>query len=213
MSVDSDVGVRVAALCLDRKGRLSERLLCSTAVRAGLLVDLALTGRLVEVDDGIELDDSPTGRLPTDLLLREITARPGTTLDTWLERRHPGLRDLAEDAVRTGRWRVRRGLHAGLRFTDERVEQTAVDRARDPDAGTDGWSPPDAAVTAIALTAGLLSRPGPAERPGEELLTAAGAQRWLVAAVTEHLAWARERDAVTASLTRSSLNAGYVGGL
>jgi hypothetical protein len=74
--------------------------------------------------------------------------------------------------------------------------------------------PADAAVSALALTTGLL--PGHGGRVGElpdaDLLAATAPVRWLVAAVTEHLAWARERDAIAASLTQSSLNAGYVGG-
>jgi hypothetical protein len=55
------VAVRVSALCLDSRGRLADRLLCGTAVRAGLLLDLALAGRLESEDDSIVVDGTPTG--------------------------------------------------------------------------------------------------------------------------------------------------------
>jgi hypothetical protein len=206
-----ETAVRVAALCLDGKGRLSGRLVCSTAVRAALLVDLALAGRLEETADSIALDDSPTGVPPLDALLQAVTRTPGTTLDAWLELPRPNLRDLAEEALRSGRWVLQRGLFPGARFADRALERTAADRARDPQDAGPAWAPADAAVTAIAHAAGVRTATDqswygdvPAAAPGEALLAATGPLRWLCTAVTDHLAWARARDTTAALALRSS---------
>ena len=214
-AVGSGVAVRVAGLCLDRRGRLAPQLLCSTAARAGLLVDLALAGRLTETDDSIELDDSPTGSPPADLLLREVTAHPGASLDDWLERPRPTLRDVAGDAVGTGRWELRRGVHLAPRFT-VLVGDPLADVARDPTDVAAGWTPADAAVTAIGLSAGLLGRDRRqgASSYGTEpvpdvILDAGGSLRWLLVAVTDHLADARWRYALEGTALGSG--GGYTG--
>ena len=205
-----ETAVRVAALCLDGKGRLSGRLVCSTAVRAALLVDLALAGRLEETADSIALDDSPTGTPPLDELLQAVSQAPGTTLDAWLELPRPTLRDLAADAVRTGRWELRRGLFPGARFLDLDADRTAADRARDPADVRPDWTPADAAVTAIAHVVGLRGVTAgwfgdePADPLEDDVLAATGPLRWLTTAVTDHLVWARARDAANARALRGS---------
>jgi hypothetical protein len=213
---NDSVAIRVAALCLDGKGRLSARPLCSTAVRAGLLVDLALLGRLQERYDSILLDNTPTGFAPADGFLASVTAEPGRSLDDWLEQDRPSLDDMANEAVRVGRWSSRHGLHLKPRYTDSWTARTAADR--DGHDGHDGHdvetssarSLADVAVTAIALCTGLLpAAPGgngdwaAAEPPSRELLEAAGEIRWLVEATTAHLFWARQRDAVRSRLAQS----------
>jgi len=209
----SETAIRIAALCLDGRGRLSKRLLCSTAVRAGLLVDLALAGRLEETAGSIELDDSPTGVVPLDQMLWSVSQAPGTTLDAWLQFPRPTLRDLAEEALRTLRWELHRGLSPGIRFLDSEALRTAADRAREPGNASADWTPADVAVTAIAEVTGLrraVTAPGswyvdePAEPLGAALLAATGSLRWLVTASAEHLAWARARDAADAVSLRSS---------
>lgn len=197
MTVHGVVAVRVAELCLDRRGRLSSRLICSTAVRAGLLVDLALAGRLTEEDDGIDLDASPTGYPPTDLLLREVTDHPGTSLDGWLARPRPGLRDVAEEAVASGRWVLRRGLHLGPRFQVPDDGQDAPDRLG------------ATATTAIACAAGLSEQGSTSgQAPSSELLDSTGPHRWLVTALTDHLCELGARYATQAQALR---NGGSVG--
>jgi len=198
--LDTQVAERVAALCLDRRGRLSPLLICATAVRAGLLVDLARDGRLSETPDSISLDDAPTGSPAADLLLHDVRAHPGTALDGWLDRPRPVLRDVAGEAVEAGRWELRRGLHLRPRFQAADPGQAATDRARDPAGDTGGWTPDDAAVTAIAWSAGLLRLPrtaNPVLRGTDPLpaaaLDAGGSLRWLLATVAGHLAETRQR--------------------
>lgn len=85
MELDHGVAVRLAGLCLDGKGRLNERLLASAAVRAGLLVDLGLAGRVESTDDSVLIDSTPTGFAPADLLLAAIAVEPERSLDDWLD--------------------------------------------------------------------------------------------------------------------------------
>lgn len=75
--------MRIAALCLDGEDRLSNRLVCSTAVRAGLLVDLALAGRLEETAASIALDDSPTGVPRWTSCCRRCRRRRGRWTPGW----------------------------------------------------------------------------------------------------------------------------------
>jgi hypothetical protein len=199
-ALSDSVAIRVAALCLDGKGRLSPRPLCSTAVRAGLLVDLALLGRLEETQDSILVDRVPTGFPPADQLLTSITAQPDRSLNDWLEQGRPNLDDVVTEAVGVGRWSRRHGLYITPRYIDARPEQTALDRDRSVAQASSKGSWADAAVTAIALSTGLLPSAlggngdwASAEPPSDELLAAVGDIRWLVEATTAHLFWARQR--------------------
>lgn len=203
VGIDGGVAVRVAALCLDAKGRLSDRLLASAAVRGGLLVDLALAGRVESTEDSVVVDPTPTGFAPADRLLGAIGAEPERSLDGWLDEKRIGLRHVADGAVQAGRWAVvRRMVPGGQRYVDGDRALTESDRIRQPSQLSDSWSPEDAAVTAIGLVAGLLAFP--AEREVLELLVArTGSAAWLCQAVTEHLAETRARNAWTAAVMGS----------
>jgi hypothetical protein len=193
VGIEGGVAARLASLCLDPKGRLSDRLLASAAVRAGLLMDLALAGRVESTEDSVVIDPTPTGFPPADRLLAAITVEPERSLDGWLDERRIGLRDVAESAVRTGRWEsVGRALPGIHRYRDTTVDQATRDRSRDPDDGSGEWTAEDAAVTAIALVSGLLESAG-APVAAEPLLACSGSARWLLEAVTEHLRAAAEQ--------------------
>lgn len=194
--------MRVAALCLDAKGRLSEKLIASAAARAGLLVDLALAGRVESTDDSVMVDPTPTGFGPADRLLGAIGAEPERSLDGWLDEQRIGLRHVAEGAVQAGRWAVVRRVLGGNRYVDGAMEQTSRDRLRPASQASDVWSAEDAAVTAIGLVAGLLAPAADREVP-EAVLARTGSARWLCQAVTDHLADARARDAWTAAVLGS----------
>ncbi|MGZ4507183.1 MAG: GPP34 family phosphoprotein [Blastococcus sp.] len=212
MDLAGGVAVRVAALCLDDHGRLSDRFAADAAVRAGLLVDLALAGRVESTDDSIVVDDTPTGFAPADGLLAAIVVEPERSLDGWLDERRIGLREVADAAVRSGRWELRRRFPR-RRFRDLAEAETTSDAGRDASAGTAGWSPEDAAITALALVAGLLRRPAesvaeqygetPAEPVPESVLARTGGVRWLCEAVTEHVAASRSYDLAAAAALRA----------
>jgi hypothetical protein len=180
-----EVAVRVASLCLDPAGRLSDRLVCGPAVRGALLLDLALTGRVEQTDDSILVDPTPTGFAPADRMLAAIGVEPERSLDGWLDERRIGLRDVATAAVASGRWQEVRGAFGlGRRYVDARPERTAADRHRLPDPDPGSWSAADACVCAVAASARLLEF---AEHPPTAVLPAAGAAAWLAEAVVDHL--------------------------
>ena len=192
------VAVRIATLCLDASGRLSDRLVCGAAVRGGLLVDLARAGRVEQTDDSVVVDPTPTGFEPADRLLAAIGVEPERSLDGWLDERRIGLRDVATAAVAVGRWSDRRAAFRVRRFVDLRPGSTAADRRRDPSGPAEGWTAEDASVCAIAAAARLLE-PDFERQPSPEVLAATGSAGWLCAAVVERLHVLTDRWATEAS--------------
>jgi len=182
------VAVRVSALCLTASGRVADWSICGPAVRGGLLLDLALAGRIEQTEDSIVVDETPTGFPPADRLLAAVSIELERSLDRWLDERRIGLRDLVEANVASGRW-VRHRLR--LRpdtYADRAVERSELDLARHPGEPTDGWTPADACVTATAAAAGLLDRnTGAPQGATPTVLSAAGSSAWLCEAVAEHL--------------------------
>ena len=192
--------MRVAALCLDDRSRLRDWLVCGPAVRAGLLLDLALAGRIEQTDDSVVVDPTPTGFAPADGLLAAIEFEPERSLDAWLEERRIGLRHVVDAAVASGRWQEWRGpFGVGRRYVDLAEEVTAVDRHRMPTDDPAGWTPQDAGVTAIAAVTGLLTALGYAEPPPPAVVAATGDAAWLCAAVVDHLDELRTRYAAGAA--------------
>jgi hypothetical protein len=190
------VAVRIAALCLDERSKLRDWLICGPAVRAGLLLDLALAGRIEQTDDSVVIDATPTGFAPADRLLAAVEFEPERSLDGWLEERRIGLRHVVDAAVGSGRWQEWRGpLGIGRRYGDLAEERTAVDRHRLPADEPTGMSPQDAAVTAIGAVAGLLVPVGSPERPSPAVVTATRDAAWLCEAVVYHLEELRIRYA------------------
>ena len=136
------VAVRVAALGLDGAGRLSDKLLVGVAVRGGLLLDLALAGRVESAVDSVVVDPTPTGFAPADGLLAAISVERERSLDGWLDETRIRLRDVGEANVASGRWERRPspwGL--GRRYTDLRSARTARDRAMVPSRTDAAWTP------------------------------------------------------------------------
>jgi hypothetical protein len=202
VDLSDGVAARVASLCLGENGRLSEKLLCGTAVRGGLLLDLALAGRVESAEDSVVIDQTPIGFGPADRLLAAIAIEPERSLDGWLDEQRIGLRDVAEANVASGRWASRSGpLGFGRRFSDLRPGATARDRTRQADDETQPWSPADACVIAVAAAAGLQDVEvwAPGRRP-DEVLGATGPVAWLAGAVVDHVlvAGARYRSQAAA---------------
>jgi Golgi phosphoprotein 3 (GPP34) len=203
------VAVRVSALSLEAGGRVPDRLLTSDAVRAALLLDLVLAGRMTSTEDSIVMDSTPTGFAPADRLLAAIEAEPERSLDGWLEERRLGLRDVVAANVASGRWERRAGL-LGLRarYTDRHAGQTVRDRARSMSDWPADASPDDACVTVVAGASGLLDAELdlPADPP-PDLIAATGPAAWLCPTAVDHLrrAHARYRDQA------SALGGGVVG--
>jgi hypothetical protein len=188
VDLTSGVAARTASLCLGRDGRLSQMLLSGTAVRGGLLLDLALAGRVESEDDSVTVDPQPTGFAPADRLLAAIAVEPERSLDAWMDEKRIGLRDIAAAAVASGRWARRPGSFGfGSRYTDLHREDTDSDLGR-PDVDVPLSSPADACVGAVAAAAGLRAPDvwGAGRRP-DELLAATGPVAWLADAVVDHI--------------------------
>jgi hypothetical protein len=195
VNLGDGVAVRVAALCLDRTGRLPNRLLSSDAVRAGLLVDLALAGRMTTTDDSIVIDETPTGFAPADRLLAAMVAESERSLDDWLAERRVGLRDVVAANLAAGRWE-RRAWPFGLRarYADRHREQTRRDLSRSMADWPEHASPADACVTVVAAAGGLLDRHGGSpQHPTPAVLAATGPTEWLCPTIVEHLQQADAR--------------------
>jgi hypothetical protein len=162
---------------------------CGPAVRGGLLLDLALAGRVEQTDDSIVVDPTPVGFEPADRLLAAIGVEPERSLDGWLDERRLGLRDVAESVVAAGRWTTRRGSFGlGRRYIDGAFERTKADLHRDPTGDPAGWTAADACVCAVAAVAGLLRQEEGFERtPSAAVLAATGDAAWLCTAVVEHI--------------------------
>ena len=196
VDLTAGVAVRFSALCLDPAGRLGDYALWQTAVRGAVLVDLALAGRLTQTDQSITIDETPTGFVPADNLLRAIAVEYERSLDWWIDHGPVRLRDVAAANVASGRWSVTRPL-LRRRYEDLHPEATVRDRARGtryPDSwpSDSTWSAGTAAVTAIACAAGA---PGDIPvPPPDELVAGTGPARWLCQAVIEHLAEAHARN-------------------
>jgi hypothetical protein len=199
------VAARLAGLSLDPRGSLPDVHAPSDAVRCGLLVDLALLGRLTPTDESILVDPEPVGFPPADQLLAAMDAEPDRSLDAWFDERRIGLRQVAAALVAAGCWEVRTaGVLRRRRHLDRERARTATDAATTLADDPTGWRPEDAAVTALASAAGLLGTtrtegwdrdPPPVPDP---VLAAAGPARWLCGAAVEHLAWSRRRDRLVA---------------
>ena len=202
------VAVRVSSLCLDGNGQLSQRLLCGTAVRGALLLDLALAGRVESAEDSVVVDFTPTGFEPADRLLAAIAVEPERSLDGWMDERRIGLREVADANVASGRWQRRAGPFGfGRRYDDLHPEETERDRRRPAD-DAEPWAPVDACVTAVATAAALqdLQIRVPGWRP-DELLGLTGPVAWLAGAVVDHVLVTGARYGAQAG----ALGAGSVG--
>jgi hypothetical protein len=174
--VESDwndaVSMRLACLALD-KGRLTDDLVTALAVRGALLVDLALRGRLTETADAVEVDPKPSGFAPAD----KLVAGEAPSLTELLTRGPVDQYDLAAEHLRRGSWTLKRRLLL-RRYVDHQEDRTRRDEQALKSRPAREWTPPDAALAAIAGVLGLL--PTGRTLPTESLLKATGPVRGLV---------------------------------
>ncbi|MGY1744093.1 GPP34 family phosphoprotein [Blastococcus sp. SYSU D00695] len=194
------VAARLVALDVDRRGRLSGRLLVDDAVRCGLLVDLALAGRLTLTGEAVDVDTSPTGAPLFDDLLAAIAVEPERPLDAWFGERRLTARRVVDALVAGRRWQVRRTVLGRRHLVLDRA-RAADDVRLDP--SRKDLSPADAAVAALGATAHLvgpfreLGYGAPAPEIPPDLLDGAGPHAWVVAAAVDHLRAARTRHLYT----------------
>lgn len=199
VDLSAGVAVRLSEFCLDDKGRLRDFPLWHDAIRAALLVDLALAGRLVQTADSVVIDGTPTGFPPADRLLAGIAAEDEHSLDWWMAHGEVGLRDIAAENVAYGRWTTRYRL-LGRRYASVPYDWSGTtDPALDP-RHPPAVDPATASVLALGLSIGATDPPP--ERPGEDLLARTGPVRWICEAAVEHLTAAHNRNLALAAALR-----------
>ena len=171
MDLSEGVAARLAAVCVDGRGRLRRFDIWDSAARGALLVDLVRAGRLVDEPDRVTVVPGPTGFDPADAVLQALEVEAERPLTWWLDHAAVRMADVAAACVAAGRWTERRTL-LGPRFAVP-AEVPAPD---DPVA---------AAVELLATASGAHGhRPAPVP---EEDLAGTGPLRWICATVTEHL--------------------------
>lgn len=184
------VAVRLSAFCTTGSGKLRRYDLWDVAVRAALLIDLGLAGRVTHEEDSVVVDATPTGFAPADALLAPMSVEPERPLDWWLDSAAVGLEDLVRDNVAAGRWR-RRWTPWGRRYVEQVGSRSADEAEVRRSPPTAAWDPATAAVAVIGDTSGITDmRPG---EPAEGLLEHTGRVRWLCEAAADHLQAAHRR--------------------
>jgi hypothetical protein len=186
------VSMRLVALALDGRGRLSDKLVVATAVRGALLIDLALRERITDAGEAIEVDRRPTGFEPADRLL----AVPVKSLGDLVRSGPVDQRDLAEAHVRCGTWSLT-GHWPRRRYLDREAAQTERDRIALSTNLSRRWARDDAALAVVARRAGLLSTSE--HEPGEHLLRAGEPVRWLVELTMDEIGWMNAAGAALAA--------------
>ena len=200
------MAARIAALCLDDDGLLRWDAYLAIAVRGGLLVDLALAGRLEQTEDSIELDSAPIGWPPADRALEELDSLDGESLDGWLWHSHLGPDDVATALVQDGIWHEvgRQTWPRRRRFTE-----------RDPEPGLrdiallEGTRAPetveDAAVLSIIDASGVpdLRDPVPST---SDLLARTGPVGWVCDLVIAYIGERRASERAVGITTSSELS-------
>lgn len=205
MIVSRSVSERIAALGLDSAGHLPDNIYLSMAVRGGVLVDVALAGRLAQTEDSIELDATPLGRPIPDRALAELDVLDGRSLDWWLEHSHLDLADVAGELVAAGSWARLRpsGLRLRPRFEDH-------GRSRERDQALIGGAevPADAADAAVVAVATAVHLGGPPRVTLADVLPRTEPVRWVVELVTDFLDEARARGIAVSSASQAALWSG-----
>jgi hypothetical protein len=201
------VAARVTALCLDASGHLPDSDYAAMAARGGLLVDLALAGRLTQTDDSVDLDLAPTGWPPTDQALTELTLLDGRSLDWWIEHGRVQLVDVAATLVADGTWTQlpARPLHRKPRYAVREPVILERDHALVAQPHLVAGDA-DAAVVAIAVAAGLVKGAGPIA--GDELPTRTGSADWVCQLTTDFISRARIDGSAVSTASRTALWSG-----
>jgi hypothetical protein len=200
------VAARIAAFSLDDDGLLRWDAYLAIAVRGGLLVDLALAGRLAQTEDSIELDSAPIGWPPADRALAELESLDGQSLDWWLGHSHLDPDDVATALVQDGVWDEagRRGRPRRPLFTERDPEPGLRDIALL--GGTRAAETvEDAAVLSIIDASGVpdLRDPVPTDT---DLLARTGPVSWVCELVIAYIGDTRAAERAVGSASSSELS-------
>jgi hypothetical protein len=188
---DEWIALRLAVLSANVDGRVRTGLvLWDRAIRAALIVDLALRDRWQSSTPASSIDTSPTGFAPADTLLSYIDSHPNQPMIKTITSAPVELFDLLDpDRRNQRRWRRPRMLALEL-------DLVASERALITDIAQTGRaaSPKDAALTVIA---GALGKADAAQRT--TLLNQCGSLRSLITDIARYLDRELERSEYAAA--------------
>lgn len=181
---EHQVSIALVRLLRLRNGTLWHNPLVDPLLRAALLIDWALSGRLVERDTELELDTTPSGRPAADALLARIAAEPERPLTSWLRGEQPTLAELVEPLVATGvlvpvqRWRR-------IRYRDPHEDELPPLRTRLLAVIRENQqaAPAVIALAVLAQLLGVLS--DGASAADDDVVYRAGNLTWLLVAVRD----------------------------
>jgi hypothetical protein len=183
---------RLAALCLNRRGRPRGLTFDDHLVRGALIVDLALCGALTHAEDAVELDHQRAAAHGLAAVAAEADEGDTSLLD-WLDRGALGFDEWAGTLVEAGVWQLRPWSlrHPMRSFADGERARTEADRAAGAaPARAEGASGQTLAVLAVGSVSGLFGRI--AEPPGW-VLDDLGDARWAAQLVVDRLTELRVR--------------------
>jgi hypothetical protein len=180
------IATRLLRLCLQPNGTLLSTPLLASTTRAALLADLARHGALVTTPGGLELDTTTTGFVPADNLLAAVAARPDKTMEWWLRRGTPAVRDVVAELLHSRTWTRRRDSVA-RRYRDGDPAAVHIDGRR-VQAALNG-TPDDVGTAVLAVLVGVIGTvdaPG-GQHPTDDVLVACGPVRWLMEDLSTYL--------------------------
>ena len=182
---------RLAALCLNRRGRPRGLTFDDHVVRAGLILDLAVGGALTHTEDAVELDHERAAGLGLADAAAEADEGDGSLLD-WLDWGRLGFDQWAGTLVASGVWQLLpwSPLRPFRTFATADPERTERDRTLGSAARDEAATPQTLVVLAVGAVAGLTGR---IAEPPAWVLDDLGEARWAGELVVERLTELRVR--------------------
>jgi hypothetical protein len=183
---------RLAALCLNRRGRPRGLTFDDHVVRGGLILDLALCGALVHTEDAVEMDHERAAAAGLADVAAQADEGDGSLQD-WLDWGALGFDEWVGRLVQAGVWRLLpwSPLRPFRSYDDGDPARTEADRARgrtgEPGAGA---SRQTLAVLAVGKVSALSGKLG---QPPSWVLAGLGEAQWAGELVVERLTELRSR--------------------
>ncbi len=173
MSSDLErVAVKLARFALPVVTMRPQPGLLNPAVRAAVLIELALIGTLTQAGDVLEVDTTATGFAPADHLLDAVIEQPDKPLAWWLYHAPIGIHDIAHVLISAGAW----DRHGPFRrYRDLQPHQTAAEQNQLLADLRRDYRPADAATTMLLNLLPIKGWPAP-----PLALDRYGAANWLV---------------------------------
>ncbi|MCZ2803975.1 hypothetical protein O2W18_02535 [Modestobacter sp. VKM Ac-2983] len=178
------VTTRLAALCLNRRGRPRGLTFDDHVVRGGLILDLALCGALVHTEDAVEMDHARAAAHGLGDVAAQADEGDGSLQD-WLDRGELGFDEWVGRLVLAGVWRLRpwSPLRPFRSYDDGDPVRTGADRSRTGEHDTDA-SRQTLAVLAVGKVSALSGKLG---APPSWVLAGLGEAQWAAEVVVDRL--------------------------